>query len=75
MRSGPEFSVRAGRYETSFINHARPEVVSHLNEFFNGHWHVIFDVISRVRKGEQFLIDYGDPHWEGRPQGPDPLSA
>lgn len=59
---------------TRFINHARPEVVSHLDEFFNGHWHVMFTVSSHVAEGEQLLIDYGDPYWEGKPQPPEPLS-
>ena len=60
--------------ETRFINHARPEVVSHTHEFFNGHWHVIFTVSSPVTTGRQLLIDYGDPYWEGKPQTPEPLS-
>jgi hypothetical protein len=66
--------ARALGNETRFINHARPEVVRHENEFFNGHWHVIFAVSSPVAKGEQLLIDYGDPYWEGKPEPPDPLS-
>jgi hypothetical protein len=60
--------------ETRFINHARPEVLSHVDEFFNGHWHVMFSVSCPVAKGEQLLIDYGDPYWEGKPEPPDPLS-
>ncbi len=66
--------ARAFANETRFINHTRPEVVSHVNEFFNGHWHVVFAVSSPVANGEQLLIDYGDPYWEGKPQPPDPLS-
>ena len=66
--------ARAIANETRFINHARPEVVSHENQFFNGHWHVIFAVSSPVAKGEQLLIDYGDPYWEGKAQPPDLLS-
>jgi hypothetical protein len=60
--------------ETRFVNHVRPEHVIHVDEFFNGHWHVVFSVSGPVAKGEQLLIDYGDRYWEGKAEPPDPLS-
>ena len=56
--------------ETRFINHSRVEVVNHEDEFFNGHWHVLFTVSRPIARGEQLLINYGDGYWEGRPLPP-----
>jgi hypothetical protein len=72
--TGLTIDARIMGNETRFINHTRPEAVIHVNEFFHGTWHVIFTVGSPVAQGEQILIDYGDPYWEGKPEPPDPLS-
>jgi len=41
--------------ETRFINHSDSGGVSHMEDyFFNGHWHILYKVGSRLRKGNSF---------------------
>ena len=51
--------------ETRFINHTESEAVSHTDEFYNGHNHILFTVCDPIAKGEQLLINYGSRYWEG----------
>ena len=55
-------STRGGN-EARFINHSENGNAYTEKVFFQGNWHLIYLASKSIKKGDQFLINYGRGYW------------